>query len=133
VGRSVTNPSKQKGTAAERKVRDWFRSLHWPHAKRLVPEGSRDPGDIQLGDGIPVTIEVKDWAKYSLAEWWAETQIERDNNGHEVGLVIFKRAGKGNPRDWFVLMDGATVAHLLHRAGYLPGYVAPPVVEEMAA
>lgn len=128
----MTNRAKQKGTKAEREVRDWLKSLHWPHAKRLVTAGRYDGGDVALGDGIPVTIEVKDWAKYSLAEWWAEAQTERDNNGHDIGLVVFKRAGCGKPRDWFVLMDGATVAHLLHRAGYLPGYVAP-VVEELAA
>jgi hypothetical protein len=125
------NRSKQKGTAAESKVRDWLRSLHWPHAKRLGLAGSRDPGDIALGDGIPVTIEVKDVAAFDLAGWLKEAQTERDNNGHEVGVVIFKRRGFGKPADWYSLMDGATLALLLHRAGYLPGYVAP--VEERAA
>lgn len=126
------NRSKQKGTKAEGLVRDWFRSLHWPHAKRLVLGGTRDPGDVSLGDGIPVTVEVKDCAAFNLAGWLAEAHAERDNNGHEVGVVIFKRRGFGKPRDWYVLMDGATLAHLLHRAGYLPGYVAP-AAEEVAA
>lgn len=125
------NRSKQKGSKAERDVRDWLRSLHWPHAKRLVMGGSRDPGDISLGDGIPVTVEVKDRATYDLAQFLREAHTERDNNGHEVGLVIFKRRGFGKPKDWYVLMDGATVALLLERAGYLPGYVAP--TEQVAA
>jgi hypothetical protein len=125
------NRSKQKGSKAERDVRDWLRSLHWPHAKRLVQGGARDPGDISLGDGIPVTVEVKDRAAFDLAGWLAEAHTERDNNGHEVGVVIFKRRGFGKPRDWYALMDGATLALLLHRAGYLPGYVTP--VEEVAA
>ena len=125
------NRSKQKGTKAESLVRDWFRSLHWPYAKRLVTGGSKDPGDISLGDGIPVTVEVKDCAAFDLAGWLAEAHAERDNNGHDVGFVIFKRRGFGKPRDWYVLMDGDTVALLLERAGYLPGYVAP--AEQVAA
>lgn len=119
------NRSKQKGTKAESDVRDFFRGLHWPHAKRLVQSGSRDPGDIALGDGIPVTVEVKSCATFDLSGWLKEAQAERDNNGHEVGVVVFKRRGYGKPRDWYALMDGATLAHLLQRAGYLPGYVAP--------
>lgn len=125
------NRSKQKGTKAEGEVRDFFRGLHWPHAKRLVMGGSRDPGDVALGDGIPVTVSVKDWAKFALPQWLREVAVQRDNNGHEVGVVIFKRRGYGKPADWYALMDGATLAHLLQRAGYLPGYVAP--IEDVTA
>jgi hypothetical protein len=120
--------SKQRGTKAETDVRNYLRGLCWPHARRLTLAGAKDPGDISLGDGIPVTVEVKDCATYRLSEWLTEAHTERDNNQHRVGLVWFKRRGKGSPGDWFVLMDGRTVTHLLAAAGYVP-----PLPVEVAA
>jgi len=110
--------SKQRGTKAETDIRNYLRSRFWPYARRLTLAGAKDPGDVTLGDGIHVTVEVKDCATYRLSEWLTEAHKERDNNGHRVGFVWFKRRGKGSPRDWFVLMDGDTVTHLLNRAGY---------------
>lgn len=118
----MTNKSKQRGTTAESAVRDYLRSRYWPHARRLTLAGSRDPGDIALGDGIAFTIEVKDCAKIELSAWLAEAHRERDNNGHRAGVVWFKRRGKGSPRDWYVAMDGDTFTHLLNRAGYTPAH-----------
>jgi len=111
--------SKQRGTKAETDVRNYLRGLAWPHARRLTLGGAKDPGDITLGDGIPVTVEVKDCATFRLSEWLQEAHTERDNNGHRIGFVWFKRRGKGSPRDWFVLMDGDTVTKLLAQAGYV--------------
>jgi hypothetical protein len=116
--------SKQRGTKAETDVRNYLRLRGWPFARRLTLGGSKDPGDITLGDGIPVTIEVKDCAEYRLSQWLTEAHTERDNNGHHIGFVWFKRRGKGSPADWYVLMDGATVTKLLIEAGYQPPAVS---------
>lgn len=112
--------SKQRGSKAETDVRNYVRTRGWPFARRLALAGARDPGDISLGDGIPVTIEVKDCATFRPSEWLTEAHTERDNNGHSIGFVWFKRRGKGSPRDWYVLMDGETVTQLLIEAGYTP-------------
>lgn len=110
--------NKARGTKAESDVRGYLRENGWPHARRLALAGARDEGDIRLGDGIPVTIEVKDCAKYELSTWLAEAHAERDTNGDDIAAVWFKRRGKGNPQDWFVLMDGETFVTLLRRGAY---------------
>ncbi len=111
--------SKRKGTAWESAIVDYLRGVGAVHAERRALNGAKDRGDVA---GIPsVVIEAKSAARVELAAWLDEAEAERDNDGANIGVVWFKRRGKTNPRQGFVLMDGATLVHLLAEAGYLPG------------
>jgi hypothetical protein len=110
--------SKQKGTAAESACRDYCRSRFWPFARRLVLAGSKDEGDLSLGDGINVTIEVKNVAAMALASWVDEARTEAETNGHRIWFVWHKRRGKGSPADWYCTTDGRTMTRLLADAGH---------------
>lgn len=109
--------SKRKGTSWESAIVDYLRASGVPHAERRALNGAKDRGDIA---GLPgVVVEAKSAAQVQLAAWLEEAKAERDNDGAEVGVVWFKRRGKGSPADGYVLMDGATLVDLLKAAGYI--------------
>jgi hypothetical protein len=105
--------NKAKGTRAESAVVDYLRALWWPHAERRTATGRNDRGDVNLANGLPVVIEVKNHAAMSLAEWVDEANQESANADAEFGVVWHKRRGKGSPAEWYVTMTGATFAELL--------------------
>jgi hypothetical protein len=114
----VANRAKAKGTSAESACREYARSKYWPFARRLVLAGSKDEGDLSLGDGIEVSIEVKNVQAMALAGWVDEAKAEATNNGHDTWFVWHKRKGKGSPADWYCTTDGHTMLELLKKAGY---------------
>ncbi len=105
--------NKAKGTAAESAVVAYLRGLHWPHAERRASNGAHDRGDVTLGNGAGVVIEVKNRRDLALAEWVDEAAVEGTNAHADVAVVWHKRRGKGSPADWYVTMTGATFAELL--------------------
>lgn len=105
--------NKARGTRAESAVVAYLRSLWWPHAERRVLNGSQDKGDVNLGNGLAVVVEVKDHARMALAEWVDETAQETENANADIGVVWHKRRGYGSPGEWYVTMTGATFAELL--------------------
>jgi hypothetical protein len=105
--------NKRKGTAAESAVVAYLRSLWWPHAERRALNGACDKGDINLSNGCPVVIEVKNHRATDLAEWVDEADQEAAVAHAEFGVVWHKRRGKGSPGDWYVTMTGSTFAELL--------------------
>lgn len=108
--------SRRIGTAWESQIVDFLRLRGWPHVERRALNGAKDRGDVA---GIPgVVIEAKAAARHELAAWLDEANVERDNDGADLGVVWVKRRGKGTPGDAFVVMDGATFAGLLGAAGY---------------
>lgn len=108
--------NKAKGTAAESAVRDFLQESGWPSIERLALSGGRDRGDLT---GMPGWVhEVKNHKSYSFSEWLKETEEERVNAGAKYGALWVKRHGKGQPRDWFVVLDGQTFVRLLKEAGY---------------
>jgi hypothetical protein len=113
----VSNPSKQRGTAAESAVVNYLRRFT-PHVERRALSGAYDRGDIA---GIPsVVIEVKAHAKYAFPEWVDEAERERINDNAQIGVVWAKRRGSTNPGAWVVAMSGDQFAWLLAEAGFLP-------------
>lgn len=107
----MSNPSKQKGTAAETAVVRLLR-YHWP-AERRALHGALDKGDIA---GVPgVVVEVKNCARMELAGWLDQALVERDNADELIGVVWHKRRGKPHPGDWFVTMNGHDFVKLLLR------------------
>ncbi len=108
--------SKAKGTSFETAVVRYLQECGWSYAERRATRGSKDAGDIAGIAGI--TVEVKNAARVSLAEWLDEATIERDNANARHGVVWFKRRGYTSPGRGFVLMDGETFTNLLAEAGY---------------
>lgn len=84
--------------------------------------GAKDRGDIsalRLPDGGRVVAEVKDHAgRVEVKPWLDEAEVERQNDGAEVGVVIFKRArvGYDSAAEHGVLMTLSTLARLLGAA-----------------
>lgn len=110
--------SKRKGTAAESAVVQYLQTMGFVQAERRSLNGAKDRGDIA---GLPgVVIEVKNCARQELAGWVAEAEVERDNDGADLGVVWHKLRGKGNPADWFVTMSGQQFAALLREIQGMP-------------
>lgn len=145
----MVNRPKNIGTAAETAVVRWLRGHGFPHAERRALSGSQDQGDVA---GIPgVVIEVKGGEKARKASdlqvttWLHETEVERQNAGADLGLLVMARAGYGPDRAgmwWAVMPCGVLLdrhpfgfpvrlhlrdaAHLLRSRGY--GEPTPAVV-----
>lgn len=60
----------------------------------------QDKGDII---GLPYVVSCKNWGSVRPAQWTADMRTMCANAGKETGIVTWKRRGKADPRDWFVL------------------------------
>lgn len=116
----MANRSKQRGTAHETATVNWFRENGWPYAKRITMKGSADEGDLDLGDGIAVTIECKNTKAMTLSQWLRELADEMENRGDDVGFVIAKKRGTTDVGEYYCILPVKVVARLLRRAGYAP-------------
>lgn len=113
-----TRGIKAKGRSAESAVVDLARRSGWPHAERRRLEGVQDRGDIA---GMPgVVVEVKSGARLALAEWMAETERERANDGADFGLLAIKPKGVDDTRveQWYGVLPLGALLELLALAGY---------------
>ena len=107
----MSNPSKRKGTEAERKVVEYLQAQGFTGAERRALAGANDKGDIA---GIPDwVIEVKNHATLDLAGWLNELMRERDNAGAYYGAVVAKRRGHGDPAEWYAVMPFSTLVTLI--------------------
>lgn len=105
--------SKAKGSAWERAIVEYLRTIAWPHAERRLAGSVKDRGDIA---GVPgVVIEAKNTARLELATWVAEAEVERIHDGAWLGVVWHKRRGKASAADGYVTMTGRQFAQLLAR------------------
>jgi hypothetical protein len=102
----VSNPSKQKGTDAENRVVAYAKERGWLHADRLTQAGVNDRGDVRLGDGIDIVIEVKggQGALSSPHSHLRELKAEVANAKARYGAVIAKKPGSTNVGDGWVAM-----------------------------
>jgi len=119
----MVNPSKAKGTGWESAIVTCMVRAGWPDVERRALQGILDRGDIAGGPGV--VIEAKNARQVCLAGWLDEANAEADNANADVGAVWFKRRGKTNPLDGYVLMDGATFLWLLRKGGYAPSTNPP--------
>jgi hypothetical protein len=114
----MSNPSKQKGTAAETAVVGYLRSRGWLHAERRAHHGNTDKGDLT---GIPgVCVEIKDHkvSSQSFPAYIDEAEAEKRNANAEVGVAWVKRRGTTDPGRWIVAMTGEQFTDLLKAAGW---------------
>jgi hypothetical protein len=117
--------AKQAGSRMERVAADYLAAHVDDRIDRRVKTGAADKGDLggirflerdergQAAMTGRVTAEVKDCAKVQLGTWLNEAEAERINDGADVGLVIFKAHGKGDPGDQRVVMTLRDLATLL--------------------
>lgn len=91
--------SRRKGAGAEVDVVNYLREHGYPDARRYLAGDGRQPGDI---DGIPgVCLEVKNQARYELAEWMGQTEAEA---GANLPVLLVKARGQADPGRWFTIM-----------------------------
>jgi hypothetical protein len=106
----VSNPSKQKGTAAESQVVAYLRNW-WPLAERRALAGTLDRGDVA---GVPDFCgEVKACKAFDLAGWVDELEVERRNANARFGAVIAKRRGTLDVGRWYAVTPLANYLDLL--------------------
>lgn len=110
----MTSKSKAKGSAWERAIVDYLRTVGWPFAERRLAGSAKDRGDI--AGVVGVVIEAKNAARTDLAGWLDEADLERTNDGAWLGVVWHKRRGKASAADGYVTMTGAQFTALLARA-----------------
>jgi len=119
----VTNKPKAIGTRGETGVVRVARDLGFPEARRLALAGADDQGDAILCPGIIAEVKTGKAAKTaSLAQidlWWLETEIERQNAGATIGLLVVQRAGYSPERAayWRCFVGAPVVATLQIRKG----------------
>ena len=110
----MSNPSKQKGTAAESAIVTYLRGAGFAACERRALNGSTDRGDVA---GIHSTvIEAKNCKVMDLSGWLAELAAEMRNDNARYGAVWHKKRGTTDPSQWYVTMTGAVFADLLKEA-----------------
>ena len=113
----MSNPSKQKGTAAETAVVKYLRKAGVSKAERRALQGSLDKGDISGIDDV--VLEVKDHKKMDLAGWVDELEVEISNADAITGAVIHKRKGTTEVADWYATMPVYLYLWLLKHAKFI--------------
>jgi hypothetical protein len=96
----VTNPSKVKGSLAERQMVAWLVENGFPLAHRSRAGWSNDIGDV-LGCGQ--VIEVKNAKTARWGEWLAELDVEKVNAGMSQGVLVVRRSRITDPGDWLAV------------------------------
>lgn len=118
MGRSRQS-AKAAGSRMERLVADFLAEQLDDRIDRKVLGGAKDRGDIggvRTPDGRRIVVEVKDHGgKIQAGPWLKEAEVERHNDGADVGLVVAKRRGNTDPADQIVLMSLMDLVELLRR------------------
>jgi len=121
----MSNPSKQKGTAAETAVVRYAREHGFPLADRLTLSGRYDRGDVLLTVGLIAEVKAGKAAQTAslgqIRAWLAETETERANAGAEHGILVVQRQGHGLTRvgewecwqPWGFLGEGGNVVAVI--------------------
>ncbi|MEV4158986.1 hypothetical protein [Nonomuraea dietziae] len=95
----MSNPNKQKGTAAESALVSYLVANGWPSAERRALRGEFDAGDVTGTPGlcweVKAGIQCNRPTPKVLADWMVETEIERVNAAAEIGLLVLRVPGIG--------------------------------------
>jgi len=115
--------AKAAGARFERLVADYLaEELDDDRIDRAPKAGAKDKGDIanvRMGDH-KIVIECKDVARTDLPKWIREAQVEAENAGALLGIVVHKRRGVASPAQQWATMTLGDLAALLK------GYQWPP-------
>lgn len=100
----MSNPSKNKGTAAETAVVRHAWAAGFTDAERIALAGAHDQGDVILMRDPRIILEVKAGKAAQTAslgqisKWLDECRRERDHAKAVHGFLIVQRQGFGNSR-----------------------------------
>lgn len=97
------------GRDAENKVRDYFIEEGYAYAKRIRLKGAYDEGDVVLGDGYPVAIEVKggQGALKRAHSAGRELLEEIVNADADIGFAVIKKERSAKVEEWLVVIPMA--------------------------
>ena len=109
----MTNP---KGTKLETASVNWLKEHGWQWARRIVKEGTKDKGDVTLGDGIPVTIECKNEKAMNISGAQRELAVEMANAGHKWGFAIHKKRGTTDVGKYYAVLPVEVLMDILDSA-----------------
>ena len=115
MSRSRTS-AKAAGTRFESAIAGYLATtLDDDRIERRAKSGAKDRGDIAgvRIHGKRVVIECKDTSRLAIGTWINEAETERGNDDALVGIVAFKRHGKGDPGDQLAVMTMCDLAALI--------------------
>lgn len=117
----MTNRASHDGTDFESGVRNYLAANACIDVRREVKHGSRDQGDLRATiHGHSCVIECKRVERITpklLADYKLQTEVERQNAGAEMGILVTWRKGKGfrfdaKPTGTRAKSFGENVAHM---------------------
>lgn len=121
---------RDKGTFVESLLVNYLTVNGFPYAERRSLKGGKDEGDVT---GCPGLVWEAKYANAGLrmAQWVAETGIERINANADHGILVIKPRGLGasNVDYWYAAMDYLDHEHLRDK---LPETVTCSVSEPMS-
>jgi hypothetical protein len=113
---AVTNRPKDIGTRGESQVVGFLREHGFPNSERRALRGTKDVGDITGTPGIVWEVKAGEAARTASDNqvdlWLAETDLERDNDGAQLGLLVMARR-RHNVRTWWAVMHADDLVGLL--------------------
>ena len=104
--------SKDIGTDTERAVARYLMTHGWPSAEIRRTHGSLDLGDITGTPGLVWEVKGGHQAEAAsdadITEWLDETEAERANAHADIGILVWKRKGKGHASvgAWWAAIPG---------------------------
>jgi Holliday junction resolvase len=110
--------TNRKGADFERVIADYLKDRWSEFIDRRVKTGTHDKGDIanfRVGKQ-KVVIECKNTIAMTIGKDLKEAQTEADNDNAFAGILVKKRAGKGQPQDQYVITTLGTFLDLLDAA-----------------
>ncbi len=113
----MVNKPRIKGTIAETAVVGFLREHGFPWAERRSLNGALDKGDVTGCPGL--CIEIKSAGSVlKIAQWIAETAIEKFNAGADHGILVVKPNGFGVQRvgSWYAIMTSGDFNQLWSQA-----------------
>lgn len=130
------NKSGAIGAYTETAVVRYLKANGWPYAERRRLKGRHDEGDITGCPGLVWEVKGGNAAKYAsdalIREWLGDTEIERQNAGADIGILVVHRPGVGatNAGRWWAIVPYVT-AYCLHTGDDV--HVQPGAWDTLAA
>jgi hypothetical protein len=99
--------AKAKGSKYEREIVQCLQEHGYPHAERKLAGKTDDTGDIE-GGPTGWTLELKNQARFNLAGWLDEAEVEAINSGNDYGAVLIRRKGSATRAGDYVVISLST-------------------------
>jgi hypothetical protein len=101
--------NRRKGNQAEVAVAKVLREHGYEAVTSRNARGGTQMGGDLVSD-FPVEVEIKNHTRLDLAGWWKQAVAQA---GNRPAVIIHKRVGHTDPRQWWVTMDLQTLIQLI--------------------